>query len=476
MTQKPNITVYIPCRHYGHFLGQAIESVVAQSRTDWELIIVDDGSVDETATVAAWFEKEHPERIRVLRHTPSRGLGFCANLALEAARGEYVMRLDADDFLDENALLVLASHLDRHSEVALVYPNFICVGEFGEVLGVENRKKIGREAKLLDLPAHGACTLVRKRVLKSIGGYSETTEVHDGYELWLKVLHRYPVANVSTPLFYYRQHEHAISNDESRILAARQRIKRALEERSKGKVKPRVVAVIPAKNTSQTLPNVILTPLVGRPLIDFTLDTAQEAGIFDAILVTTDDPAVVEYCSRFPGVLSVLRPSMLSSPKEGLSQVLNDATLRLENEHKIYPDVLVLLSVHSPLRRPEHIREAVDTLLLYNVDSVISVYQDYELHFTHGPMGLEPLNRGMLQRLRLEREALYVDNGAIKVCWRNVVEDGSLYGQKIGHVIMPGEDSFQIKKPFDAWLIERILCQRKESAGARSDEVEQAKV
>lgn len=463
-SMKPKVTVYIPCHNYGRFLAQALESVLGQSCKDWELIIVDDGSVDETATIADRYADLHPDRIRVFRHSPTRGLQACANLALEAARGDYIMRLDADDFLDESALLVLAAYLDHHPEVALVYPNYTYVNEQGEFLGVENRKKVGKEAKLLDLPAHGACTMVRKRVLKSIGGYNESYEAQDGYELWLKVLHRYQVANVSTSLFYYRQHGDSVSRDQERILAARERIKRDLVERSAGKVKPRVVAMVPAKNTYKKLPNIVLAEFAGRPLIDYTLEAAREVGTFETIFVTTDDPRVVEYCRRIPGVLADVRFRELSLQQVRLSQVLHDAVLRLEQEHDICPDILVILSVHSPLRRPEHIRNAIDTLLLYNTDSVISVYEDYDLHFAHGENGLEPLNKGMLQRLRLEREALYVDNGAIRVLWRDILTETERYGRKVGHIVMPLKESFQIKSPFDAWMIEQIINRDREKS------------
>ena len=454
---KPKVTVYIPCHDYGRFLVQAVESVLGQSYDDWELIIVDDGSADDTFIIADRYATTHLDRIRVLHHIPARGLQACANLALEAARGEYIMRLDADDYLDESALLVLATYLDRYPDVGLVYPNYTYVDEQGDVLGVENRKKIGEEAQLLDLPAHGACTMVRKRVLKTIGGYNEGYGAQDGHELWLKVLHRFQVANISTPLFYYRQHDESLSSDQQRILTARERIKRDLVERSSGKVKPRIVAVVPAKNTYEHLPNIVLSQLVGRPLIDYTLDAARQVEGIETVLVTTDDPGVIDYCQKPTDVIAVLRPVELSRGQVTLSQVLHHAVLQLENEYDIYPDILVLLSVHSPQRRSEHIRKAVDTLLLYNTDSVISVYEDYDLHFTHGRNGLEPLNKGMLRRVRLEREALYVDNGAIRVLWRDVLTETDLFGRKVGHIVMPLGESFQIKSPFDVWMIEQII-------------------
>ena len=454
---KPRVTVYILSHNYGRFLAQAVDSVFQQSYSDWELIIVDDGSTDETLALAQQYAGMHPDRIRVLHHSSPQGLQACANSALEAARGEYVIRLDADDFLDESALLVLATFLDHHPDIGLVYPNYIYVDEQGGVLGLENRKRIGKEARLLDLPAQGACTMVRKRILKNIGGYNESYDAQDGYELWLKVLHRFQVANVSTPLFYYRQHEDSVSRDQQRLLDARRQIKRDLINQNIGKVKPRIVAVVPAKNTYKILPNIVLTELAGRPLIDYTLDVARKVEAIETIVVTTDDPRVVDYCQRSTGILAMTRPVELSRKRAVLSHVLHNAVLQLEREYNIYPDILVLLSVHSPLCRPEHVQKAIDTLLLFNTDSVISVYEDYDLHFTHGEHGLETLNKGMLRRLRLEREALYVDNGAIKTMWRDILTESDFYGSKVGHVVMTWQESFQIKSQFDMWMIEEII-------------------
>lgn len=469
MKDKPKVTVYIPCHNYGRFLEQAIDSVIAQSYESWELIILDDGSSDDTGKIIQNYLEQYPKRIRGLCHYPARGLQACANLALDIARGDYIMRLDADDYLDESALLVLASYLDKHRDVGLVFPNYTYINEKGATLGVENRKKIGTESRFLDLPAHGAGTLVRKRVLKSVGGYNESYNAQDGYELWLKVLNRYKIANVATPLFFYRQHGSSLSRDENRILAARQRIKRALVQGNGGRVKPRIAAIVPAKNTYAKLPDIVLKPLAGRPLIDYTLEAARETGLFETIFVTTDDPRVIDHCTQFPGIIAKMRSKGLSLSGARLSYVLYDAVTRLESEFEIYPDIVVLLSVHSPLRRPEHIFKAVDTLLLFNSDNVISMYEDYELHFSHGVNGLEPMNKGMINKLRLEREALYVDNGSIKVFWRDIISDSDLYSEKTGHIVMSLEDSFNIKTPFDVWLIEQLLKRNQQISEAEHE-------
>jgi CMP-N-acetylneuraminic acid synthetase len=467
--RPPKVTVYVPCHNYGRFLDQALASIEGQTLESWEILVIDDGSVDDTAAIADGYARRLKDRVRVFRNEQARGLPFCSNLAFDQARGEFVIRLDADDYFDENALLVLASYLDRHPNVALVYPNYTYVDEQGKFLGVEQRKKVGAEALLLDLPAHGACTMVRRRVLKSIGGYDEKYDAQDGYQLWLKILHRHKgqVGNVGTPLFFYRQHSSSLSTNQSRILTARQSIKRGLVSRSEGPVKPRIVAVIGAKNTYADMPDVVFGDCAGKPLIDYSLDGAVGADIFDSVFVTTDDQRIVDYCAARPGVIASLRSPELSLPHVRLSEVLNDAVTQLERDHDIYPDIVVLLSVFTPQRRSSHIREAVDTLLAYDCDSVISVYEEKELHFTHGKHGLEPFNRGMIQKLRLEREGLYVDNQAIHALWRDVLTEHDLYGQAVSHITMTWEESLQARSPLEMEFVGQLI-QRSRDAGRAS--------
>ena len=460
------VSLYIPCHNYGRYLPQAVDSVLGQIMTEWDLVIINDGSSDNTTEIADAYAGKYPGKIRVHHHDKARGLLRCANVALEMVKGEYIMRLDADDFLDESALLVMSQYLDRNLDIALVYPNYFYVDKDGHYLRMENRKKVGTEAKLLDLPAHGACTMVRKRILKSVGGYSEEVRAQDGHELWLKIIHRYRVGSVSTPLFHYRQHDESLSRDTAKILSNRQQVKRLLAQKSEGPVKPRIVAIVPVKNTYPDHPNIALHEIAGKPLLDYTLDSARRTGLFNTIFVSTDDPAVIEHCRNRAGIVANLRPEALSHHDVRFSRVVYDAVTQLEEEYDVFPDIVVILNVHTPLRKPEQIVKAVDTLLLYNSDSVISVVEDWAIHFKHGLNGLEPLNPAMINRVRLEREALFVDNGALKVAWRDSVGEEDLFGEKISHIVMSLEDSVIASSEANIWLIAHILNrQRTEHEG-----------
>jgi CMP-N-acetylneuraminic acid synthetase len=455
----PKVTVYTPCCNYGQFLREALDSVLNQSMDEWELIIFNEGSSDNTKKIALEFRDLYPDRVRFVDNDSPRGLRACANAALEMARGSYIMRLDADDYLDESALLVLCTYLEKHQDIGFVYPNWTYVTEDGRVIGTESRKKVYEEAKVLDLPAHGACTMIRTRVLKSVGGYDTQFTAQDGHELWLRTLHRYKVANVQTSLFYYRQHDRSMSTDTDKLLDARRKIKRAVAARYDGPVKPRCAAIIPVKNTYPGDLNVALSELAKRPLLDYTLECAVNCSRFDAIYVSTDDSRVVEHCLKWPQVSAYMRDPFLSDPHIYIEEVVRAAVNDLEERFDFFPDIIAVLNVHSPLRRPEHVIEALDTLLMYDIDQVISTYEDHDLHFRHGCNGLEPLNLAATRGLRLEREALFTSNNAVLVFWRDVLRHGGLYAGRVGHTVMSRMDSIQAKTAADRARAEVILNQ-----------------
>jgi len=186
LTQK--VTVYIPCYNYASFVDRAIRSVIAQTMSDWELIIINDGSTDNTSEIVSKY-RDQP-KIRIVEQE-NKGLTISNNIALRLANGKYIIRLDADDYFDENILSILSNILDTKPEVGLVFPDYYHIDENGEIIEIVRRKKIREEVELLDLPAHGACTMIRKRCLIELKGYEEEFSCQDGYELWIKFINKF---------------------------------------------------------------------------------------------------------------------------------------------------------------------------------------------------------------------------------------------------------------------------------------------
>jgi glycosyltransferase involved in cell wall biosynthesis len=119
---EPTVSVIVSAFQAEHVLAQAIDSVLAQTYGDYEILIADDGSTDGTRKVAAAYEVTYPERVRLLRHPDHRahGVGATRRLALGRARGEYIAFLDADEVWSPAKLAQQAAILDAHPEIDLV--------------------------------------------------------------------------------------------------------------------------------------------------------------------------------------------------------------------------------------------------------------------------------------------------------------------------------------------------------------------
>lgn len=448
----PKVTVYITAHNYGKYLSQAIDSVIKQKFDDWELIIIDDGSTDNTQDILKTFTV-YP-KIKII-HQEKRGLTVTNNIALRLSRGKYIMRLDADDYLDENALLVLSNILDTHPEVDLVYPDYYRVDDEGEIIDIERRKKIGEEVTLLDLPAHGACTMIRKSCLIELGGYDENLSCQDGYDLWIRFINRYKPYNVNIPLFYYRQHSKSLTQDKRKILLARHRAKRNFVQAKFGKNIPKILAIIPVREQTKIFSDSALKEIAGKPLIYYTISEVLKTELLDKVVVTSDSEKVLKYAEDFPKILGIKRSPELASPNSRIEPTVDYILTLLKKNQNYRPDAVMLLYTHTPIRKYIHIEKAIDTMLIFNVDSVVSVCEDLNFYYHHTKSGLAPLvNRRFL---RLERDALYKENGAIYLSKTSAIKKDNFLGTKLGHIVMLPEESIKVDSEFNFWLAEKII-------------------
>ncbi len=198
----PEITVVIPCFNYGRFLDQAVESVLAQSFQDFEIVIVDDGSTDP-ATQALVDDYQRP-KTTVLR-TANQGAGAARNAGIRASGGKYVVSLDADDrlhprYLEKTRELLAADDSRRFGFVTT------WARRFGNDSG---RMEIATESPAdlaLSCTVHSA-SLFRRRVWEEVGGYRESLSGWEDWNLWLNMAgagYRWQV--LPEELFFYRKH------------------------------------------------------------------------------------------------------------------------------------------------------------------------------------------------------------------------------------------------------------------------------
>jgi glycosyltransferase involved in cell wall biosynthesis len=205
------VSVIIPAYNYGRFLGEAIQSVLDQTFQDWELIVVDDGSTDNTREVVTAFADP---RIHYV-YQQNQGNPAARNAALKLVTGEYVAFLDADDVWFPEKLEKQVAQLDSlPPTVGLVYADvYLFNHEDGTIIGrffqgrTPPRGRIFRE--LLDAEGwfiSDTGSLIRREVFQRVGLYDESFSWYEDWEMWVRIAAAYEVEALDEPLARCRRH------------------------------------------------------------------------------------------------------------------------------------------------------------------------------------------------------------------------------------------------------------------------------
>ena len=458
---RPNVTVYVVNCNYGRYLLEAIESVLAQDHSGIDIVVVDDASTDDSAAILGRFEQD--PRIRIIRQHTRRGLTACCNAALRVARGDMVMRLDADDALHPSAVGKLAAVLQSDPQAVLVFPDYVEVDGRGAVIRHVKRHDLTPLEALSDLPAHGACTLARRSFLERMGGYDEAIPCQDGLDVWLNVTPPDRVLQIGEPLFSYRKHGSNLTRDERALLKARTRLF-AKHVAMRGLPRPRILAVVPVRGQVVDPGSQPLRILGARPLIDWTLDEALACARFDRVVVSSPDSAVLDHVGQRHGPRVGLHRRSLESAGLNISvaNTVRDVLLSELDDGRPH-DAVAILTVESPFRSRLFMEQAVDVMQLFAADSVTGVRHEDEAFYHHDGLGLEPV-RGD-ERMRLERDDLFRASGGLRLISLpppDVDREAYLAAcqrrpSRLGHVLLDQLAAVSVRSPLD-WEIARHLA------------------
>ena len=154
------------------YLEESINSILNQSFKDWELIMCDDGSTDNTYKIAKLFAEKHSNNIKLLKNQKNQGLNYTLNRCLTEAKGEYIARQDGDDISTKNRLEIEFNFLENHKEYAMVSSNMIYFDETGEY-GMSNMKeKPDKYDFVKGSPFCHAPCMIRKKIIQEVNGYT----------------------------------------------------------------------------------------------------------------------------------------------------------------------------------------------------------------------------------------------------------------------------------------------------------------
>jgi len=202
---RPTVAVIIPAFNHAQFLPDAIRSVLAQTRPADEIIVVDDGSMDDPAAAIAQFKN-----VRLIRQD-NRGPSGARNTGLRNCTATYVVFLDADDRLLPRALESGLACITSRPDCAFVYGGHRLVSADGRPLAPDCYNPIGGDVHLAFLRGNPigmhAAVLYRRDRLLEVNGFDETLRLVEDYDLYLRIAQRYPVASHPTIIAEYRQHD-----------------------------------------------------------------------------------------------------------------------------------------------------------------------------------------------------------------------------------------------------------------------------
>lgn len=226
-----------------------------------------------------------------------------------------------------------------------------------------------------------------------------------------------------------------------------------------------IVGIIPARGGSKGIKNKNIKLLLGKPLIAYTIEAALESRVFDRVIVSTDSLKIKRVAQRYGAQAPFLRPKHLAKDNAPTIPALRHAIRFLEQKTGFRPDLIVILQPTSPLRKPEHIKEALDKFLSTKSDSVVSVCEE-----RYSPYSMAKLVKNKVQPFlkessrytrRQDLPVVYRFNGAVYVTRTDIImKRDDIVTKNTAAIIMGYEESVDIDTGLDFQLAELLLKKR----------------
>ncbi len=201
MANLPTISIIIPAFNQEKYIGRCLRSALNQTRPldEYEVIVINDASTDRTPYALELFENE----ILLVNNTERLGLPGSLNRGIRKARGRFVVRLDADDYVHHEYLNILALHLEMNSFLDAVACDYQLVDDHENIL---------EQVNCLERPI-GCGIMFRMEQIIDIGLYDENFLAREEEDMRLRFERKYEIERIALPLYRYRRHENNMTND-----------------------------------------------------------------------------------------------------------------------------------------------------------------------------------------------------------------------------------------------------------------------
>jgi glycosyltransferase involved in cell wall biosynthesis len=209
----PTVSVIMSVYNQETTIAEAIESVIAQTYTDWEFIIIDDCSADRSLEIVKWYARQQ-DRIRVFENEHNMGLAASLNKGIKAAQGKYIARMDGDDFSYRERLEKQVAFMRENPDVDILGTGAELIEENGDTIAYKNLPETHYElvANIYKIcPFFHSSVIIRQEFLERSGGYNERLRRGQDFDLWSRMWCQATFHNLQEPLIRYQTNSYKSS-------------------------------------------------------------------------------------------------------------------------------------------------------------------------------------------------------------------------------------------------------------------------
>ena len=204
-SNKIDVSVIVPALNAEKFIGRCLRSLSSQFAHDftYEVIVIDDGSLDSTSFIVEQFVSPKSNKFSLIKNGNNEGLPASLNKGIAAAKGSKIIRVDADDYVNERYLDLLQAFLGLRPAIHAVSCDYLIVNENEDVI----ESKSWEDARI------GCGVMFRKSALEALGGYDIAFLRHEDEEMMARFRNQFSIDHLRLPLYRYRRHQTNITND-----------------------------------------------------------------------------------------------------------------------------------------------------------------------------------------------------------------------------------------------------------------------
>lgn len=213
------VSVILPTYNCAHFLPDSIGSVVSQTYDLYEIIVVDDGSTDNSKEVLNPFM----QKIKYIHLEQNRGLPTARNIGIQSAQGKYIAFLDADDLWLPEKLQTDIEYFNKHPDIGMVYSRHTNIDEKGCVLNGDGKRRLPSGNIFIQLFSEQnfiicSSVVVRKEVFETTGFFDEQLFNCQDWDMWLRIAFYFKISGIDKPLVKYRHNPRSLSKNRDNVL------------------------------------------------------------------------------------------------------------------------------------------------------------------------------------------------------------------------------------------------------------------